>query len=88
MTNGQKFSGFDALSKLSGLAPSEVDRIWKEVKLNHQRLDSCRGHRFSEVQNEEGTRKRYQCAVCSGVVDASAYGWYTRGLEHGKRIES
>lgn len=81
----KRYDGIKALSEVSGLSESVVKTMWEDVKKNHHRLDSCIGHVFNVVDPDDTWNRRYKCVVCGGVVDSFAYGWYVKGLEHGKR---
>lgn len=69
---------------------ADTRRIFEEVKSNHAKLDACPGpHEFRPVakypDRPANPLKDYVCCRCGGRVDAIAFGWYRRGLEHGKR---
>jgi hypothetical protein len=66
------------------LAREDVHAIWKEVKANHARLDSCSGpHDFGP--HVAALNVNYTCNKCGGSVNASARSWYEKGLAHGRK---
>jgi len=81
----KRYNAAEYLSKIIGLEVSEVNKLYENVKKNHHRLDSCIGHVFTLVNPQDKWHRRYKCTVCGGVIDSFAYGWYTKGLEHGRR---
>jgi hypothetical protein len=64
---------------------TEVDKIWKEIKENHRKLDDCIGHDFSIVLDADKPYKtKYQCTKCKGTVEWREKHWYQKGIEHAK----
>ena len=64
----------------------ELKQIWREVKQNHAKLDSCAGpHEFLPEDIAKRFGGKYRCIKCRGTIDAVNYLWYTRGLEHGRK---
>ena len=58
--------------------------IWKEVKDNHVRLDSCAGpHDFQSIDSNVFNRK-YKCSKCNGTTNGVNKSWYDLGLKHGR----
>ena len=59
-------------------------RLLAEVRENLSKLNDCADHAFT--RNPEPypgvMGARYTCTRCTGVVDAHAYHWYTRGRAH------
>lgn len=75
----------EALSKATGLDKTVVEKIWGEVKVNHELLRGCAGpHKFVETAGAK-LRGKYRCASCGGTVDTVAFRWYTDGLKHGRK---
>ena len=71
----------DALSNASGISLPVMERLFKEVMENRQRLDSCKSHHF-EVMQKVGTKpNRYLCVHCGGEIDHHAYYWFLQGKE-------
>lgn len=65
---------------------ADVNKIWEEVKINHNKLNSCEGpHDFQDEPLPEGflIRKKI-CTKCNGTLDRVHAIWYDRGVEHGK----
>ncbi len=61
--------------------------IFAEVKENARKLQDCKGpHRFNPISSEGVLKKKYQCEICGGVIDAIGKHWYDQGLKHGRRL--
>jgi hypothetical protein len=81
-----KIDGIDVLSKVSGIPKEEVNDIWKKVKENHAKLDSCvRPHDFVPINENGRLPRKYLCSKCLGVVDSVHASFYKQGLEDGSK---
>jgi len=63
-----------------------VDKIWMEVRENHDRLRNCQRPHDFEMLPEDPNRKwdrKYICRKCLGVISGHDYAWYKKGLEDG-----
>jgi hypothetical protein len=60
-----------------------LDKIWKQVKENSKKLDSCDLHEFERLEPKKFGSK-YKCKKCEGECSGTDYLWYLKGLEHGK----
>lgn len=60
------------------------DKIWKMVKQNHKKLNSCECHNFIDISPDKSLGKKYKCKNCSGILDSINVSWYNLGLKHGK----
>lgn len=69
----------EVLSKVSGIAHSEIRLIAEEVVANNKLLNSCSKHVFS-IYNKK-TRK-HTCAHCKGKVSTVCKRWYEKGIAH------
>jgi hypothetical protein len=77
----------DAICNMMRTDKETLDEIWKQVKINHKKLDNCDGpHEFEPMQHKDGELvRRYRCKKCGGEIDAIHHIWYKRGFEHGQR---
>jgi hypothetical protein len=73
--------GAQALADISGLSRGDIIELWREVKLNRERLEGCAGHLFETMAIDVRLgRSRFRCRHCTGVVELTALGWYRRGF--------
>ena len=82
----KKNTGYDALSKVSGLSKDAIKGIAKQVMKNNEVLNSCSFHIFEPCESPHMSRI-YKCSNCGGVVRDMQKIWYERGIEHSKRRE-
>lgn len=75
---------FEALSEVSGLSTEKIREIAKDVAKNNAILKDCPLHNFVK---QEGSRRKYVCTNCKGVVESIHRTWYENGLRHGKNIK-
>jgi len=83
-------NGLDVLSNVSRVSKEELKDIWKNVKKNHELLESCSKHDFQlidEKRNDQyqGRCFKYRCTRCQGELDSINVSWYKKGLEHSKQ---
>jgi len=58
------------------------------VKKNIVKLKACELDDFSEISSDPPGRNlftKYHCHNCGGTIDRSAYRWYLKGFEHGRK---
>lgn len=67
------------------LTPTVQDKLWLEVKVNHEKLQGCVGPHDFSVQEAPPPRDRWLCTKCGGEVDGINKRWYEKGLAHGRR---
>jgi len=70
-------------SRPQRLTQSQLEARSQAFADNVRRLHSCGLHAFKLIERTKGSSKRYKCAHCGGVVDATARMWYERGVQHG-----
>ena len=87
MTKLKKGTGVvDALSKVSGLSSVEIRDIAKQIKKNHELLDSCSFHEFEFIDDNPSLLRRvYKCKNCNGTVQGIYKIWYERGIKHAQK---
>lgn len=87
MSDDEKtYDGAEILGRISGQGRETVLKIWKDVKLNHKRLNECVGpHDFQcDMPNEPTSpQARWVCSLCNGWVGGVNKKWYELGLKHG-----
>jgi len=81
MKKQKKNTGYDALSRMSGLSKDVIKDIAKDVKKNQELLNSCSYHIFEQIDDPHMSR-RFICTNCQGVVGIIQKTWYEKGIEH------
>ena len=64
----------------------DTQKIMREIRANHDRLDNCPRHRFDQTEYEKMPRlgMKLTCVHCSGTMDVVAISHYIKGYEaHG-----
>jgi len=63
-----------------------IKEIWKKVKENRKRLDSCEGiHNFTNDKDGKIVPRYSTCTKCKGELDPIHVNWYIKGVEHGSK---
>ncbi len=83
----KKNTGYDALSKISGLSKDAIKDIAKGVIENNKLLDSCSYHIFEPIKSPFMSRI-YKCSNCGGTVRSMHKIWYEKGIEHSQKRET
>ena len=74
--------GLKVLSQISGRPQKEVNEIWEQMKANHKRLNSCKGHRFGQIDVKNIRTRRVKCQRCGGFMSVIDIGIYQKGYAH------
>lgn len=77
----KKKTGYDALSRMSGLSKDAIKDIAKGVMKNNEILNSCSYHIFAPCESSHMSRV-YKCKNCGGTVRDMQKIWYEKGLQH------
>jgi hypothetical protein len=77
-------SGYDALSRVSGLSKDTIKGIARQVMKNNEILDSCSFHIFEPCDSPSMSRV-YKCKNCGGTVRDTQKIWYEKGIEHSQK---
>lgn len=80
----KKKTGYDALSRMSGLSSDTIRDIAKGVIENNKLLNACSFHIFESI-DDPATSRVYQCKNCKGTVRGMQKIWYEKGIEHSQK---
>ena len=79
-------NGLEKLSKLSGIAKPEMQKIWEEIQENKKKLNSCSFHEF-KLNSDQQFNNLYICQNCKGTVRITEKLWYEQGIAHAQKKE-
>ena len=75
-------NAFKVLSQVSGWPEKEVKGIWEQVKINYEKLKSCTGHQFGQIDVKKIRTRRVRCQGCGGFMSVIDIGIYREGYAH------
>lgn len=84
MKKQKKQTGYDALSRVSGLSKKAIKDIVIDVKRNNELLETCSYHIFEPIESPPMSRV-YKCKNCGGTVRSMQKIWYENGIKHSQK---
>lgn len=64
---------------------AQAEEVIQNARVNLDRLASCPGPHAFVLIKEDWLKSQYKCEKCGGTAYKREVGWYTLGLEHGRK---